>query len=155
MDKPRKYSPEEILRFLRQYPIMSLAASLDGQPVSSVVVFAIEDDFSLYFTTHSESYKARALRQNSAISISVFEINTMLVQAGGHATELFDEDQRGATKKVTAALDALTNFWPPILRFSGETFTSFHIKLDWVRALDLSSPSYDGLEDPFSTFKLT
>lgn len=150
MDKPRKYNREEILDFLKKTPILSLAACHEGKPVSSVVVFAIDDDFTLYFATHSDSIKAKALRTNPTISYSVWKLDDMMVQGGGEAREMQGEEYNQAMNKILKAINQLENFWPPILRITGGDYTAFAVKPTWARALDLSEPSYDGMERPFS-----
>ncbi len=150
MDKPRKYSREEILAFLKHTPILSLAACNEGKPVSSVVAFAIDDDFTIYFATHSDSIKAVALRQNPILSYSVWKEDQMLVQGGGEARELQGQEYDQAMNSILKTIDQLENFWPPILRITGTNYTAYAVKPTWLRALDLSDPSYDGTDTPFS-----
>jgi nitroimidazol reductase NimA-like FMN-containing flavoprotein (pyridoxamine 5'-phosphate oxidase superfamily) len=150
MDKPRKYNREEILAFLKGMPILSLSACKEGKPVASIVVFAIDDDFTIYFASHGDSIKAEALRQNPTLAYSVWKQDTMLVQGGGEARELKDEEYSRAMNKILKAMENIENFWPPILRITGENYTAFAVKPAWIRALDLSQPSYDGAERPFS-----
>ena len=150
MDKPRKYNREEILAFLKRSPIMSLAACNDGKPVSSVVAFAIDNDFTIYFATHSDSIKAKALLANPTLSYSVWENEQMLVQGGGEARALNGPEYDQAMNLILKAIDQLENFWPPILRITGTNYTAFAVKPTWARALDLSDPSYDGIDSPFS-----
>lgn len=153
MDKPRKYNRPEVLKFLRSNPILSLAACYQGKPVASVVTFAIEDDFTILFATHGDSVKAKALREQPTISYSSWKLNEILVQGGGEATEVTGDAMSLALNKILKAMDQLENFWPPILRITGEPYTVFSVRPTWLRALDLSDPSYDGIGQPFSEFE--
>lgn len=43
---PNKFTKENVLNFLREVSVMSIAANLNDKSISSVVAFAIDQDFS-------------------------------------------------------------------------------------------------------------
>jgi len=90
---PNKFSKENILNFLKNVSVMSIAVNLNGKPISSVVTFAVDQDFSFYFVTKRETFKSRALQKDPRISLSVWEHNKMLIQAYGTVREITDRKE--------------------------------------------------------------
>lgn len=145
-----KISKQHVLAFLRSVAVMSIAANGDhGRPVSSVVVFAVDNDLSFYFLTKRETYKAKALEKNPKISLSVWENNKMLVQATGSATEVDAHDFNKIHLKINNASKVLKNFWWPILNIDKGEFVIFKIHPDWLRVLDLTGRHIKEEGDPF------
>lgn len=77
-----KFTKQDVISFLRSVSIMSVAINYQ-RPVSSILLFAVDDEMNFYFATHKNSIKARALEINPEISMSVWEYDKMLVQASG------------------------------------------------------------------------
>lgn len=67
----QKYSNKQILTFLRSVGIMSIAVNAEPYPISSVVLFSVDDEFNFLFATHSVSNKAKSLLKRPEISFSV------------------------------------------------------------------------------------
>ena len=151
----RKYTKEEIVDFLRSVSVMSIAVELDGQPISSVLLFAVDDDLIIYFATRTDSFKSKALSKNQKISLSVWEHRKMLVQAKGFAEKITDSGESEiALDKIVNSAQNIENFWPPILSITGGEYEIFRLKLDWIRVLDLSDLMIKEEEMPFSEFNL-
>ena len=148
-----EYTPQQILKFLRSVSIMSAAVNGLNGPISTVLLFHIDDDFTLYFATHSDSFKAKALALDDRISYSVWEHRKMLVQADGIATPITDP------KEINEILDKLVShvgdFWPPVLRLKGEGYVIYKIATKWLRALDLSQLTIVAPQPPFTEIVFT
>lgn len=145
-------TPIEALEFMRTQFIMNIACVNGDTPISSVLLFYIEDDFTVYFATHKDSYKSQALLSNSKVSMSIWEHNKMLIQADGEATEISDLDEALAViDKLAESSIKGDEFWPPLLRIKGDSYIVFAIKPIWMRALDLSRDTLTQDDSPFST----
>ncbi|KXK26031.1 MAG: Pyridoxamine 5'-phosphate oxidase [candidate division WS6 bacterium OLB20] len=145
-------SKQDALAFLQSQFIMNIACVYNGLPVSSVLLFHIDDECNFYFATHRDSIKSRALLSNSNVSLSVWEHNKMLIQADGVAAEITD------TNKAIEIIDRLAestakgaSFWPPLFRIKGDSYIVFAIKPTWMRALDLTRDTMTQEDSPFST----
>lgn len=130
---------DEALEFMKNNFVMNIAFSKDNKPSASVVIYYIDDNFNIYFTTHSDSYKAKALQENPQISINVWEHKKMMVQLDGQVEEIKeDNSQLEIVDKIFNASKHAPDFWPPILRIKGNEYLIFKIKPTWVRTLDLT-----------------
>ncbi|MBT4124271.1 MAG: pyridoxamine 5'-phosphate oxidase family protein [Candidatus Pacebacteria bacterium] len=138
---PKTYSKQEILSFLQKTSLMSVAlCQKDNKPLSTILLFALDDDFTLYFATISSSYKAKAIENNKNISFSVWKPEEMLVQANGVVDQI--TDQKAAEEvvdKIAEAAASLDDFWPPVLQIKGHDYSVYKVKINWLHALDLSS----------------
>lgn len=145
---------QETLAFLRKVAIMSVAVN-GPKPISSVLLFAIDDDFTIYFATLKESHKARALEENPAISLSVWEHDSMFVQATGTAEIIQDETQAlEAVDKIANSAMGLTSFWPPVLQVKGHNYVVYKVTLDWVRTRSLADKTMVEKESKFEEVDL-
>ncbi len=130
---------QKVLEFMRSESIMSVAINSSDRPVSTILLFAIDDDFTVYFATHKSTQKAKALSVDNKISLSVWGHKKMLVQASGVAEEITDGDELENTlDKLAMATDVVEDFWPPILQAKGDDYVAYRIKLDMLRILDLT-----------------
>lgn len=130
---------DKILDFLRKTGIMSVALIKDNKPLSSVLMFAVDDDFTFYCGTLKSSYKAQAIAQNNTISFSIWEHNQYLVQANGGITAIDDQEAAEiALDKIVDAAASLENFWPPVLQIKGHDYILYKIVPEWLRVLDLT-----------------
>lgn len=136
-----KFTKQQILEFLRKYPIMNIAVVGENKPISSVLLFAIDDDFNIYFGTHEDTFKAQALLKNPKISLSVWQHDIMMVQADGVATQVTDKKVIEETiDKIINSTDNLDGFWPPVVRIKNHSsYVVFCIKLNWLKATDLEN----------------
>lgn len=150
----KRYSKEEVISFLRNNPIMSAAMCGEERPVSTILLFAVEDNFQLYFATKLDTYKERALRVNRLMSVSIWKNREMEVQMSGSAERVTDENViDSALDKLAMSVNMVDGFWAPILRMNGE-YVIFTMKPDWVRVLDLSSESISESESGFTEFEI-
>lgn len=147
----RHYSKQQVLDFLRSVSVMNLAVSSDDKPISSVLLFHVDDDFTFYFGTHNDSYKAEAIRKDPNVSLSVREHKKMLVQADGVAEEILEPVTVDLVlNDIVTATNNIKDFWPPVLRIRGNGYAVFSIKTTWMRALDLQSDAISEKELPFT-----
>lgn len=152
----KKYSKQDIVDFLRSVSVMSIALTLDNKPVSSVVIFHIDDSMDFYWTARRDSFKAKAVLSNPIISLSVWEHGRMLVQAKGEVIEITDlKEIDGVIDKLAGVVASIDNFWPPILSIEGGEYAIFKIRTNWIRALDLSDIKIKESDEIFSEYYLT
>lgn len=148
------FTKKEIADFMRSISVMSAACSLQGKPISTILLFALDDDFTLYFATRRDSYKQKALSMNSQMSISVWEHKKMLVQSSGHATQIIDENaQKEALTKIVNATDNIEDFWPPVLQINGGDYTVYKYTPEWLRAMDLSNTKIKTGDTSYTEFQ--
>ena len=142
---------QAIISFLRQVNILTLALTGERGPISSPLLFAVEDDLShFYIATHRDSFKSSALQNNPRFSFSVWQFGKMLIQVDGIATEVKDEAATSSIlDQLAKAASNLAGFWPPVLRIEGEGYIVFQLKPTWMRALDLSSNTILAGDNPF------
>lgn len=143
---------QKILDFLKKEAIMTIAVADGDKPQSSVVLYTINDDFTMYFAVHTSSYKAQTLLKNPKISLSVWDHNEMLVQADGTVTVIEGKELQDMifTRLASQISRAGEDFWPPVFRVShDETYTVFEVKPHWLRSLDLTKPNLTEEKPPF------
>ena len=147
----QSFSKSDVITSMRRESIMSIALNSPRGPISSMVLFAIDEDFTIYFATHEDTFKSKAILEDNRISFSVWEKNVMLVQAKGVATPIEDIYHKDISlEKIVHAVDNIDSFWPPVLRIRNDSeYVVYKIKPDWVRALDLTSKTITALVDPF------
>jgi uncharacterized pyridoxamine 5'-phosphate oxidase family protein len=148
----RELSKEELLAFLRETAIMNISTILEGKPISSVVGFAVKDDFVFTFVTGRESYKARSLFENPSIAFSVWKRDGMFVQGTGQASVLSSEEHFSAFMEVAESVVKLKGFWPPIFSTGHGDYAVFTIKPSWIRMLNLSDLTVSAEDSPFTEF---
>lgn len=138
---PKTYSKKDIFNFLKKTSLMSVAlCQKDNKPLSTILLFALDDDFTLYFATLSSSYKAKAIENNKNISFSVWQPEEILVQANGVIDQVTDlKIAEEVVDKIASAAATLDDFWPPVLQIKGHEYSVYKVKINWLHALDLSS----------------
>lgn len=145
----------DVLAFLRQNFIMSVAVSEGDKPSSSILLYYVDDDLNFHFATHKDSHKARKLIKNPNISLSVWKHGEMLVQVDGRATEIIDlQDKLAIVDFLAEATIKGDNFWPPLLRIKGDNYAVFKIKPTWMRKLDLVQDTISQVDSPFEEIQL-
>lgn len=137
------------LEFLKNNPVMNIAAINDRKPLASVVLFYVDDDFNFYFITHVTSHKAKALKKNPKISFTVWKFDEMHVQADGDVTFLEGNEADRIMKYVADSSNNIKDFWPPILQLESNRYSVIKIKCNWLRALDISEKNIKPLEEKF------
>lgn len=141
----------EVLEFLKSQYIMSVAVCENSKPLSSILLYYIDDDFNIHFATHTDSYKSKALKSNPKISLSIWEANQMLVQIDGDVEEIIDTELKLATiDNLAESAGKKDDFWPPLLRIKGENYVVFKIIPNWIRKLDLVQNTMTQIDSPFT-----
>lgn len=152
MPKPKK---SDILSFLNSEFIMQIAtATLKGKPQVNVMLFAVDKDLHFYFATHKSSRKAKNLKQNNQVSITVWKHKKMMVQVDARVKPLTKEAD------INHALDLLADkatmdeeFWPPLLQIEGNDYIIYKAKPSKMTMLDLSQPTIHKATSPFTVIK--
>ncbi|NCS97127.1 MAG: hypothetical protein GW762_00845 [Candidatus Pacebacteria bacterium] len=129
---------QDVLAFMRKTSIMSAAIN-GAPPISTVLLFTVDDDFTMYFATLEGSYKVRGLQKDGQMSIAIWEHHELYLQGSGVASIVADPNK--VTKIVDRLADSAVNiadFWPPVLQIKGHDYVVFELKLSWLRARDLS-----------------
>lgn len=147
----KKTTKKEVLNFLKSNFIMEVATVFKNKPHASVLLYYIDNDFNIYFATHGETYKSRALQENSNISLCVWEHGKMLIQADGNAYLVKDKKKKNEIfDNLAEAASKGEDFWPPLFRIGGKSYAVFRIKLKWLRALDLIGKNITEKKSPFT-----
>lgn len=141
---------QETLDFLRSVSVMNIATCFESKPMSSVLMFYVNDDFEFIVATHRNSFKSKALLANNKISFNVWEHKKMLVQADGFVEEVKDEDEvNKCLDNLTMSVSNMDDFWPPVLRITGDEYIVFKINVTWLRVLSLSDVTINSKGDHF------
>lgn len=149
-----RYTKEEILDFLRSVCIMSLSVNFDPYPISTYLLFSVDNDFTFYFITHSGSKKAEAIDKKREVSFSVWEHNKMLIQAHGDCEKVAGvEEEKLILDKIAKATVNVKDFWPPLLKIEGDGYSCYKIKTKWIRSLDLAGSSIKEKDIPFTEYR--
>lgn len=152
-----KISKQDVIKFLRSVNIMSLAACHGDKPISTILLFAVDEDLNFYFATRSETYKTKALEVNPNVSMAIWEHKRMLVQVDGKAEKIENlEEVNEVIDMLADSVSRIGNFWPPVVRFNDKgEYAVFRITPHWLRSLDLTNESIREKEDPFTEIDLT
>ena len=151
----KQYKEEEVLNFLKDNFIMSVATVSDNKPAASVMLYAVDDDFTMYMATHIDSYKSKNLIANPKIGISIWEKEKMLVQIDAVVEKIESEvDVESTLNKLAESASKEDDFWPPVFRIKGGDYIVFRIKPYWIRALDLNQNTLRQEDSPFTIINL-
>lgn len=124
--------------FMKSVGIMSIAINHHEYPISSIVLFAVDDDFTLYFATHANTNKARALQSDPKLSFSIWEQHNLLIQGSGDVEILSDaEEINGVLDKLAKSAISIKDFWPPILQLEPDFYAVFKITPKQMQAIPL------------------
>ncbi len=142
--------------FLQDVNILTAAIVGPKGPISTPLLFAVEDDLSkLYIATRRDTYKAQALLQDPRFSASIWAFNQMCIQLDGTAQEVEDPSEIARVfDMLTASVGRLKEFWPPLLRVEGDSYIIFAITPTWARSLDLSSSTIMSGDNPFTEIEI-
>jgi len=152
---PNNITKKQLKDFLKTHPIMSIAVQGDEVPISSVILYTVDDNWRFFFATAPESYKGKALQKHDKISFNVFEFDIMLVQGTGTVKQIKDEKEIDTIlDNLVEATEQLHHFWPPILSTADHKYAVYEITPTWLRSLDLSSPKIREHKPKFTEFDL-
>lgn len=144
-----------VREFLQANIIMQLAYIDENKPALSVLLYYIDGDLNFYFATHADSIKSQALKKNPSVSLNVWEHNKIMVQANCQAKEITTAERRvDIIDKLAIAAAKNKDFWPPLLRISGEDYVVFRLVPEWMRVLDLTRDTITQKSSPFTEVKL-
>jgi general stress protein 26 len=129
------------LSFVQQQPFLTLATcSRAGEPHSSVLLYDIDDDFTIYTVTHQETYKVNQLLDNPVVAGSIYEIGNAYVQFHGVVKLVKSNAQiLKIYTRLAAKATEVKKFWPPIFKFPGQDYLVFSIKPTWLRYMPIKS----------------
>jgi len=143
----QKYIKSDIKKFLERISVMSIALCLKKRPISSVVLFTVDNDLSFYFITKKNTYKAKAIDENPQMSLCVWKQNDKLIQASGNIIELAgDDDFDKYYKRLQTINKELGNIYWPYLATKGSEAIVYKLLTKWLRVMDLT---YKGSDSPF------
>lgn len=144
-------TPKEVLDFMRKVSLMSLAVSdQNNQPQSHTMLFAIDDDFTMYFATSANSYKHKTMQYNNKVGISVWEDKKMLVQIQADVFELQGDEAVTAVDKLADVATDMVDFWPPVLQIIKKDYAVFKVVPKSIRALNVSKQTISNKEAMFT-----
>ena len=130
---------------------MQLATSYKDKPAVAVMLYAVDNNFNIYFATHKDSQKSQNLLKNPNASLSIWEHHSALIQASGVVSVV--KDAKEQSKIMDRLADAATedeSFWPPVFRIKGDEYIIFKISLSWARILDLEQDTIRQKDTPFT-----
>lgn len=131
---------QQALEFLKEHDAAVLATvSPEGEPQAATVYYAVDDDFTFYFVTTTNSKKYRNLEQNPRVAVVVgVGPEPITVQIGGKA-ELVEHYGRSDTAERIYNKISLeeSRYWP-IARLpdTGE-FRVYKVVPEWLTFLNL------------------
>jgi nitroimidazol reductase NimA-like FMN-containing flavoprotein (pyridoxamine 5'-phosphate oxidase superfamily) len=145
MSMRKKYTKKEILNFLRNQPVMSIAISSGRVPRSSILIFAVDKDFNFYFATGVKSNKVKVLMKNKSIDFSIWEYKKILVHGFGEAKLLKSEKEiEKALTRLAKVAGEMKDFWPPLINLWNQDYAIFKVKSKKLKILDLKN---DNIKD--------
>jgi uncharacterized pyridoxamine 5'-phosphate oxidase family protein len=141
----------DALNFIKTQFIMQIATCSNNKPAVSVMLFAMNDNFDVYFATHRKSFKSQNLLVNPKVGIAIWEHNKMLIQIDAEVEEVIETpEQLGVLNMLADQVAKSENFWPPVLRINNGEYVIFKAKPTWVRALDLVRSTISQESTPFT-----
>ncbi len=148
-------SREDTLDFLREVSVMNIAVAAGDEPMASVILFTVDDNFIFHFVTRIKTYKAMALAKNPKISFSVWEHNRLLVQGKGRVEPVAKEEISRIFDELTDSAAKINDFWPPVLSLvDGSDYIVYKINPQWIRVLDLANLKINEKENIFTQIQL-
>lgn len=124
---------QEALEFIKSHKECVLAtASSEGKPEAATVLFAIEDDFTMYFGTDKKyrKYKNLAENKNVAVVVGVAVEEPMSAQIEGQMEFLDDTAEIEKTKEIFKEKN------PAMVPFFKFPLVFMRLKPTWLRFLD-------------------
>lgn len=150
-----EYTKESVLAFLKTQYVMSLASAKDNMPNVAILLYAVDDDLSLYFFTHKNSRKSQNILSNPHVSAYIWKEQKLGVQLDGTVAQVTDETmQAEVMDKLADAATEDEHFWPPIFHIQGGEYIIFKFTPEWLRVLDLEIKTVRSEKQPFTEIKL-
>lgn len=151
----KKYTKSEIKAFLENVNILTLAAVGERGPISSPLLFTVDDQLNFFFATHRDSFKSQAILNHPKVGLSIWQFDNILIQVDASCTVVTDTDQlQIILTQLATAVTRINHFWPPVLQISGDEYIVFRACPTWLRVLDLSNQSILSGDTPFMEISL-
>lgn len=129
--------------------------SKDGRPHTAILLYTADDDFSIYFITHTDSKKTNNIAQNKFVSLAIWDIKKMSLQIEGEAAPVTDrQKQEDVIERILASNVVRKDFWPPMLSIKGQAYTVFKIKPNSILRFDLTQ-GHNSNEVPMTKIDLS
>lgn len=123
----------EVLKFMRAHPACVLATTASGgQPEAATVLFAVDDDFSLYFGTDRQYRKYANLLANrkAAVVVGTSPEDPREVQIEGEIEILESSGDAEGVKKIFESKN------PAMVPFLKLPLVFMRLRPVWMRFLD-------------------
>ncbi|NCS96893.1 pyridoxamine 5'-phosphate oxidase family protein [bacterium] len=137
---------QKILSFLQSQHFMAIATvSPENKPQVATMLYVIDQDFNIYFATHSSARKATNIAQNNAVALVIWEHNNLSIQIEGVADAVTNPQELQTTlQKLADAASGVPNFYPPVLRMPGQDYALFKVATQTCRYIDLKDENMKG-----------
>lgn len=148
---------KRIHNFLSQNPVGVLSTvTPDGDPHGTVIYYTVDEHFSFFFLTKSETRKYDNLKRNGQVMLTVFESQSQsTVQIAGHATEVGDAYTVNAIAGTILATSMKTSEagLPPISKLQAGSYVAFQIEPATIRMAIYARPDSGEYNDLFETIE--
>ncbi|MFC1653484.1 pyridoxamine 5'-phosphate oxidase family protein [Patescibacteria group bacterium] len=147
-----EYKGRNLKDYIESVKVMSVAVTDEDKPVSSVVLFMLDNDLCFYFLTKRITRKAIALGKNPKISISLWRKNELLINAFGEAREIpnITENSDYFDKFRKLSQEYGNDYWP-LEGVDGSEYVLYKMMTQWMKVVDLSSSGV-GMEEEIIYF---
>ena len=143
---------EKASNFLNTHPVGVLStAGTNGQPWGATVYFYSESDFRCFFVIRSETLKAKNIKQNQNVSLTVADsITQETLQMSGTARpvaarETFDT----VFNKIASVYPTDKTGWsPPVMKVHEGDWQVYELRPDYVQYADF----LEAKTDPFDKY---
>jgi uncharacterized pyridoxamine 5'-phosphate oxidase family protein len=138
----------EIVRNVRSATVATVSA--DGTPSIAPIFFILDDDFSLYFVTKTDTQKFKNISACPDVAFCITEDKEMrTLQGRGTAHTLLDNAEVGsALARLIGAGERFGPWLPPIAKIEAGQYAMVKITPSWLRFADFSA-EHDGTKEYF------
>ena len=147
-------STELIQKFLSQHRSGVLAtADKAANPHAAVVYYVMNDDFTLLFSTKTETQKLKNIEENNQVAFVVYdEAEQTVIQITGEAeiVENEDERQRALNNMFTSSTELSLNVTPPAEKLYAGSYIAVRVSPQVIKMAVYARPDSEG-DDLFET----
>jgi uncharacterized pyridoxamine 5'-phosphate oxidase family protein len=141
----KEQARKQALAFLKNNIVAVVATvGIDGVPEAATVHYVIDNNFTLYFYTKSNSRKAKNLQNNTQVAIVGTENIPMTVQLDGVASMMYENEETATIIDRLAKVSSKGYFPPPINSLAGDAISVYKIEPKYLQWLD--ARTLDGKE---------
>lgn len=126
----------------------------DGEPHSSVVYYAVSDNFEITFTTKKKTKKSSNLSNNNHAMFIVYDAESQItVQITAIAQDLTGSPELPEIFRATieASMNTSDAGIPPISKLAAGDYTAFRLQPAQIRMAVFSRPDPGGYDELFET----